>query len=67
MYGLKENLNSSTFSPLIFYVTKFTNYSYNTHNHMLIKGDGIKDRVESCLETRIYFMATLFIILIKRA
>ena len=47
MSGLRENLNSSTLSPLIFYVTEYTNYSYNTHNHMLIKGDGVKDRVES--------------------
>ena len=47
MRGLRENLNSSTLSPLIFYVTEYTNYSYNTHNHMLIKGDGVKDRVES--------------------
>ena len=47
MYGLKENLNSPTLSPLIFYVTEFTNYSYNTHNHMLIKGDSVKDLVES--------------------
>ena len=47
MSGLREKLNSSTLSPLIFYVTEYTNYSYNTHNHMLIKGDGVKDRVES--------------------
>ena len=65
MRGLSENLNSSTLSPLILYVTEYTNYSYNTHNHMLIKGDGVKDRVESYFRDKNLIYA-LFIILIKR-
>ena len=47
MNGLRKNLESTDLNHFIFYVTEFTNYSYNTHNHMLIKGDGVKDRIES--------------------
>jgi hypothetical protein len=27
----------------MFWVTEFTNYNYNTHNHLLVKGDIVKD------------------------
>ena len=27
----------------LFWVTEFTNYDYNTHNHLLVKGDIVKD------------------------
>ena len=49
MSGLRENLQTSGLDHHIFYVTEYTNYNYNTHNHMLIKGDGINEAVESYL------------------
>ena len=27
----------------MFWVTEFTNYNYNTHNHLLLKGDIVGD------------------------
>ena len=27
----------------LFWVTEYTNYDYNTHNHLLVKGDIVKD------------------------
>ena len=27
----------------LFWVTEFTNYNYNTHNHLLLKGDIVRD------------------------
>ena len=27
----------------MFWVTEFTNYNYNTHNHLLVKGDIVGD------------------------
>ena len=39
MTGLEEYLKSLDKSFNMFWVTEFTNYNYNTHNHFLLKGD----------------------------
>jgi len=39
MTGLEEYLKSLDKPFNIFWVTEFTNYNYNTHNHFLLKGD----------------------------
>ena len=52
MSGLRENLKTSGLDHHIFYVTEYTNYNYNTHNHMLIKGEGVNEAVESYLRAK---------------
>ena len=39
MTGLEEYLKSLDKPFNMFWVTEFTNYNYNTHNHLLLKGD----------------------------
>ena len=39
MTGLEEYLESLRKPFNMFWVTEFTNYNYNTHNHLLLKGD----------------------------
>tara|TARA_B110000116_G_C16212385_1_gene305685 strand:- start:49 stop:441 length:393 start_codon:yes stop_codon:yes gene_type:complete len=39
MTGLEEYLKSLDKPFNMFWVTEFTNYNYNTHNHFLLKGD----------------------------
>ena len=39
MTGLEEHLKSLEKPFNLFWVTEFTNYNYNTHNHLLLKGD----------------------------
>jgi len=39
MTGLEEYLKSLDKPFNMFWVTEFTNYDYNTHNHLLLKGD----------------------------
>ena len=39
MTGLEEYLKSLNKPFNMFWVTEFTNYNYNTHNHLLLKGD----------------------------
>ena len=39
MTGLEEYLKSLDKPFNMFWVTEFTNYNYNTHNHLLVKGD----------------------------
>jgi hypothetical protein len=43
MTGLEEYLKSLDKPFNMFWVTEFTNYNYNTHNHLLIKGDILGD------------------------
>tara|TARA_B100001121_G_scaffold250832_1_gene226923 strand:+ start:85 stop:477 length:393 start_codon:yes stop_codon:yes gene_type:complete len=43
MTGLEEYLNSLNKPFNMFWVTEYTNYNYNTHNHLLLKGDIVKD------------------------
>ena len=39
MTGLEEYLMTLDKPFKMFWVTEFTNYNYNTHNHFLLKGD----------------------------
>ena len=39
MTGLEDYLKSLRKPFNMFWVTEFTNYNYNTHNHLLLKGD----------------------------
>ena len=43
MTGLEEYLKSLDKPFNMFWVTEFTNYNYNTHNHLLLKGDIAED------------------------
>ena len=43
MTGLEEYLNSLDKPFSMFWVTEFTNYNYNTHNHLFLKGDIVGD------------------------
>ena len=39
MTGLEEYLKTLDKPFYMFWVTEYTNYNYNTHNHLLVKGD----------------------------
>lgn len=43
MTGLEEYLKSLDKRFNMFWVTEFTNYNYNTHNHLLLKGNIVND------------------------
>ena len=43
MTGLEEHLKTLDKPFNMFWVTEYTNYDYNTHNHLLVKGDIIGD------------------------
>ena len=43
MTGLEEYLKTLDKPLKLFWVTEFTNYNYNTHNHLLLKGDIVGD------------------------
>ena len=43
MTGLEKYLKSLNKPFNMFWVTEYTNYNYNTHNHLLVKGDIVKD------------------------
>jgi len=43
MTGLEEYLKTLDKPFNMFWVTEFTNYNYNTHNHLLLKGDIVGD------------------------
>ena len=50
MTGLEEHLKTLEKPLKLFWVTEFTNYNYNTHNHLLLKGDivgAINSRLKS--------------------
>ena len=51
MEGLRSSLQKLGLPHYIFYVTEFTSSS-STHNYMLIKGDGVKEAVESHLRAK---------------
>ena len=51
MTGLEEYLKSLNKPFNMFWVTEFTNYNYNTHNHLLVKGD-IVDNINSHLKSK---------------
>ena len=43
MTGLEKYLKALDKPFNMFWVTEFTNYDYNTHNHLLLKGDIVGD------------------------
>ena len=43
MTGLEEYLKTLNKPFNMFWVTEYTNYNYNTHNHLLVKGDIVGD------------------------
>jgi len=43
MTGLEDYLKTLDKPFNMFWVTEYTNYNYNTHNHLLVKGDIIGD------------------------
>ena len=43
MTGLEEYLKTLNKPFNMFWVTEYTNYNYNTHNHLLVKGDILGD------------------------
>ena len=43
MTRLEEYLKSLNKPFNMFWVTEFTNYNYNTHNHLLLKGNIVND------------------------
>ena len=43
MNGLEEYLKSLDKTFNLFWVTEYTNYNFNTHNHLLVKGDIVED------------------------
>ena len=43
MKGLERYLERLNKPFNMFWVTEFTNYNYNTHNHLLVKGDIVGD------------------------
>ena len=43
MTGLEDYLKSLRKPFNMFWVTEFTNYNLNTHNHLLVKGDIVGD------------------------
>ena len=51
MTGLEDYLKSLRKPFNMFWVTEFTNYNYNTHNHLLVKGD-IVDNINSHLKSK---------------
>ena len=51
MTGLEDYLKSLRKPFDMFWVTEFTNYNYNTHNHLLVKGD-IVDNINSHLKSK---------------
>ena len=43
MTALEKYLQTLKKPFKMFWVTEFTNYNYNTHNHLLVKGDIVGD------------------------
>jgi len=43
MTGLEDYLKTLDKQFNMFWVTEFTNYNYNTHNHLLVKGNIVRD------------------------
>ena len=43
MTGLEDYLKTLDKPFNMFWVTEYTNYNYNTHNHLLLKGDIVGD------------------------
>jgi len=52
MFDLEKTLRSHLKSFKIFWVMEHTSNNYQTHNHLLIKGNGIKDEVNNYLKSK---------------
>ena len=50
MLSLEESLRSHLKSFKLFWVMEHTSNNYQTHNHLLLKGNGIKDKVDTYLK-----------------
>ena len=52
MFDLERTLRSHLKSFKVFWVMEHTSNNYQTHNHLLIKGNGIKDEVNNYLKSK---------------
>ena len=52
MIDLERTLRSHLKSFKMFWVMEHTSNNYQTHNHLLIKGNGIKDEVNNYLKSK---------------
>jgi hypothetical protein len=52
MLDLERTLRSHLKSFKVFWVMEHTSNNYQTHNHLLIKGNGIKDEVNNYLKSK---------------
>lgn len=52
MFDLESTLRSHIKNFKIFWVMEHTSNNYQTHNHLLIKGNGIKDEVNKFLKSK---------------
>ena len=53
MFDLESTLRSHIKNFKMFWVMENTSNNYQTHNHLLIKGNGIKDEVNKFLKNKI--------------
>ena len=52
MLQLQDSIQSNCTDPNIFWVMEHTSNNYQTHNHLLIRGEGVKDAVNTFLTSR---------------
>ena len=52
MFDLERSLRSRLKSFKVFWVMEHTSNNYQTHNHLLIKGNGIKEEVNNYLKNK---------------
>lgn len=52
MFDLESTLRSHIKNFKMFWVMEHTSSNYQTHNHLLIKGNGIKDEVNKFLKSK---------------
>jgi|TARA_B110000240_G_scaffold175038_1_gene201951 hypothetical protein len=52
MFDLERSLRSHLKSFKMFWVMEHTSNNYQTHNHLLIKGNGIKEEVNNYLKNK---------------
>ena len=52
MFDLESTLRSHIKNFKMFWVMEHTSNNYQTHNHLLIKGNGIKDEVNKFLKSK---------------
>ena len=52
MLGIEERLKNKTPSHKLFWIMEYTSNNYQTHNHLLIKGDGARDEIDLYLKEK---------------